>query len=113
MKTRAVHLRISSTTSTVQSLEGLEYNGALYKMQGGGEAPDEARHSGSTELAEALDLFVQATAGRFAKPSTKPAIASHRTSKRRWGAISYPQFPSGVAVMDIPWQHLSYNGAQV
>jgi hypothetical protein len=37
-------------------------------LRGGGEAPDEARHSGSTELAEDLDLFVQATAGRFAKP---------------------------------------------
>jgi hypothetical protein len=37
-------------------------------LQGGGEAPDEARHSGSAELAEDLDLFVQASAGRFAKP---------------------------------------------
>jgi hypothetical protein len=27
-----------------------------------------ARHSGSTELAEDLDLFVQATAGRLTKP---------------------------------------------
>jgi hypothetical protein len=30
-------------------------------LRGGGEAPDEARHS--------LDLFVQATAGRLAKQS--------------------------------------------
>jgi hypothetical protein len=37
-------------------------------FQGGGEAPDEARHS--------LDLFVQATAGKLAKPPTKPAIAA-------------------------------------
>jgi hypothetical protein len=40
---------------------------SLMFLQGGGEAPDEARHSGSTELAEVLDLFVQATVGRFVR----------------------------------------------
>jgi hypothetical protein len=33
------------------------------------KAGSKVRHSGSTELAEVLDLFVQATAGRFAKQS--------------------------------------------
>jgi hypothetical protein len=38
-------------------------------LQGGGEAPDEARHS--------LDLFVQATAGRLAKPPTNNLILAY------------------------------------
>jgi hypothetical protein len=37
----------------------------VIQHQGGGEAPDEARHSGSAELAEDLDLLFQATAGIF------------------------------------------------